>query len=281
MGAWDVGLFDDDTAVDVRLTFEAALDDGMTLAAATKQVLEEFEDALDDEDDGPIVLLALAALQWERGKPQARLLRRAIAILESGSGLSRWEDEGEPLLSQRRQAYEALKQQLSSPPPPPSRAPRRPRLKMNYREGDWFAVPLEEGGYAVGLVARLRPKAAPFGYFFGPRRPSVPTLDELTQLSPDDTILRCNFGDLGLLKTWWPVIGRHEPWNPALWPLPSFGRENVLHEGYAWLVDYSEETLQPVLKRSVSAAEIEGLPHDGLSGYGYVEGQLSDLLRHP
>ena len=73
MGAWGCGLFEDDVAVDVKLAFEGALEEGMTVPAATKQTLEEFEDSLDDEDDGPIVILSLAALQWERGKPQERL----------------------------------------------------------------------------------------------------------------------------------------------------------------------------------------------------------------
>ncbi len=27
--------------------------------------------------------------------------------------------------------------------------------KQKYEEGDWFAVPLRNGGYALGVVARL------------------------------------------------------------------------------------------------------------------------------
>jgi hypothetical protein len=47
--------------------------------------------------------------------------------------------------------------------------------KINYREGDWFAVPLRDGGYAVGLVARMDNRGGVLGYFFGPRRDDVPS----------------------------------------------------------------------------------------------------------
>ena len=39
--------------------------------------------------------------------------------------------------------------------------------KASYREGDWFAVPLRDGGYAAGLIARANPKGVLLGYFFG------------------------------------------------------------------------------------------------------------------
>lgn len=42
-------------------------------------------------------------------------------------------------------------------------------MARNYREGSRFAVPLRQGGYAVGLVARVNPRGVLLGYFFGPR----------------------------------------------------------------------------------------------------------------
>lgn len=49
-----------------------------------------------------------------------------------------------------------------------------PRAK--YREGDWFAVPVD-GWFAVGVVARAGRGPVLFGYFFGPRRASPPLLE--------------------------------------------------------------------------------------------------------
>lgn len=54
----------------------------------------------------------------------------------------------------------------------------------SYREGDWLGVPLREGGYAVGLVARANPDGVLLGYFFGPRRMEVPMLGDVKNLVP-------------------------------------------------------------------------------------------------
>lgn len=62
-------------------------------------------------------------------------------------------------------------------------------VKVNYREGDWFALPLREGGFAVGVIARANPEAALLGYFFGPRRGEVPSLGELSDLRAGDAVL--------------------------------------------------------------------------------------------
>jgi hypothetical protein len=36
-------------------------------------------------------------------------------------------------------------------------------VQVNYREGDWFGVPLRDGGFAAGVIARANPKAALLG----------------------------------------------------------------------------------------------------------------------
>lgn len=226
MGSWGSGIFDDDVAADVKSAFEAALEAGATVPAATREVREEFGGALEDDDDGPIVILALASLQWERGKLQERLKKQALGILDAGRGLERWEDQGERALTERRAIYEQLRRLLASPSPTPSPRPRRPRPRPNFREGDWFAVPLDGGGIAVGLVARYRKGYAPglFTYFFGPRRPAVPSPGDLRALRPGDAIHACITSYLGLMNGEWVVIGRDDAWEPEQWPLPDFAR---------------------------------------------------------
>lgn len=55
-------------------------------------------------------------------------------------------------------------------------------MKVDYREGECFAVPLRDSGFGAGVIARANPKAAPLGYFFGPRREQAPTLEEMASL---------------------------------------------------------------------------------------------------
>lgn len=67
---WDTGVFDDDIAMDINAEFDDAIEEGITVKEATKQILETFQDVLEDEEEAPIVYLALAALQLEKGDIQ-------------------------------------------------------------------------------------------------------------------------------------------------------------------------------------------------------------------
>lgn len=277
MGSWGAGLFEDDVARDVEQAFEAAMASGASVPAATRQVLDAFRAEAADEDDGPVVILALAVSQWRLGKLQEKLKGEAFAVLEAGRGLQRWADEDEATLSARRAVYEQLRVLLGSPSPPMPPPARRARRKANFREGDWFAVPLEGGGFAVGMVARYRKGYGPglFAYFFGPRRLAVPSIEELTSLGPGNAIHSCVLSYLGLVDGAWPVIGQAGAWNPDRWPLPLFQRR-YLSSGV--LVRYSEVNLDAVEEWPANLGELEGLPDDGTSGYGAVQLKLSSLL---
>jgi hypothetical protein len=78
------------------------------MGEVTAQVLAEYGDYLDDSDDGPVVWLALAAVQLEHDAVQPEVPSRALAIIESGEGLDRWEEEGDEVLSERQRVLGAL-----------------------------------------------------------------------------------------------------------------------------------------------------------------------------
>jgi Immunity protein 26 len=153
--------------------------------------------------------------------------------------------------------------------------------RPQYEEGTWFAVPLRDGGYGVGLVARKARRGVLLGYFFGPRRRDVPKLADVEELTLAEAILVKLFGDLGLLEGSWPIIGRSRTWNRKAWPLPTFGRL-VDFTGRALRIEYSEDNLPETIREiPVSREEIEHLPEDGLSGAGSIEILLSKRLRAP
>ncbi len=94
MAAWGYDIFDSDEAADISALFEDELRTGATVAHATAEVLREAKAALNDPDDGPTVWLALAALQLEQGELHANVRDHALAVIESGADLRRWEEEG-------------------------------------------------------------------------------------------------------------------------------------------------------------------------------------------
>lgn len=151
--------------------------------------------------------------------------------------------------------------------------------RLPYQEGDWFAVPLRSGGYAVGIVARTTKRAGGIiGYFFGPRRDEVPKLHELAGLKAEHAIHVKRFGDLSLLEGGWPIIGRLPGWDRSKWPLPRFVRQDVLSDT-AWVEEYADDDPDKIVsERSVKFEDVRDLPRAGSSGAGAIEIVLTKLL---
>lgn len=112
MGTWDTGIFDDDIAMDVKAEFDDAMAEDLTVEEATEQVLESFEDELEDEDDGPVVYFALAVLQMEQGSVTEDIRQAVLHIIETGQGLERWKDAEEEKFNKRIGILNELKQKL-------------------------------------------------------------------------------------------------------------------------------------------------------------------------
>jgi hypothetical protein len=157
---------------------------------------------------------------------------------------------------------------------------KRSKKKLSYQEGDWFAVPIQPGGYGVGLVARAPGNGVILGYFFGTRYWDLPTEANLRELSRTDAILVTLFGDTGLVQGHWPIIARKSPWNQEEWPLPAFGRIFELEgQELAWRVEYSSADLVTEVRETrVKPEQIRHLPKDTLSGHLALQEHLADLL---
>jgi hypothetical protein len=152
------------------------------------------------------------------------------------------------------------------------------RRQIPYKIGTWFAVPLPSGGYGVGVVARANGKGEVFGYFFGPRRSTVPTLKEVSGATPKDAVLLRLFGDLGLIRGEWPILGTDPTWTHERWPMPGLlHRDDVT--GKMSLRYYDEEKLGLFVREEpCDRALADSAPRDGLSGQGALEVRLDGLL---
>jgi hypothetical protein len=129
------------------------------------------------------------------------------------------------------------------------------------------------------LIARANPKGVLFGYFFGPRRESVPDFTDTAVLTPEDAVLVARFGHLGLTTGIWPVLGRDPRRIEDAWPMPSFYRYEEL-TGRTLNVTYSPDDPNRVLHEvQIDPKEAVGRPKDGLYGAGAVETALTSLLR--
>lgn len=160
---------------------------------------------------------------------------------------------------------------------------KKPRKKhIKYSEGQWFAVPLKDGGYALGIIARGSYKTkGGLGYFFGPRYETIPDGKETWRKRPSDAVLIAWFGDLGIIWGKWPLIPSTRPFRREEWPVPKFRRTDALKPEKGWLVEYSQEVggiPAPIRETYCDAKSLMGLFEDGDYGYEAIEIVLTRLL---
>ena len=77
-------LFASDLAAQVRESFVEMLDFGASVSAATQETIARFQGALKDDRDGPVIIIALAALQVREREIFASIRNAALELLQDG-----------------------------------------------------------------------------------------------------------------------------------------------------------------------------------------------------
>eukprot|EP00913_Durusdinium_trenchii_P023469 g22047.t1 len=207
MGAWGTGLFSDDVTCDVRAQFRDLLDEHVSVAVATRRILADWQEALEDPDDGPQIWLALASLQWDRGALQTRVRSKALRVIDSGSDLERWLSAADGReVSQRRSMLKRLRKKLiSTPPKPASPSSKRksvskrnkPVPRVEWKLGDVVAYRLKSKNWVLMHIVELNghgkaedvyPTFAVLDWS-GPDLLSASEIEELPYRKPPETTL--------------------------------------------------------------------------------------------
>lgn len=109
MGAWGIGVWQDDVAADVIKMFQELLGEGKTPRGAVQAVLVDPPWRWGDLDDDAVQVLALAALALEHGVLDPALRDRAIAMIESGDPMGTWTESAPEDVAARVQLLERFK----------------------------------------------------------------------------------------------------------------------------------------------------------------------------
>ena len=149
------------------------------------------------------------------------------------------------------------------------------RARINYQDGDCFLLPLRDGGFARGVVARHNGRGVVFGYFFRPR--VIEKDATVGTLVPSEAVLSGKFGDLSLLKGEWRILGRIAQWSATEWPMPPLIRVDDM-ASRAWLSFYDDRTFACLREEAVAPALISKYPYDRMMGSGSVEIRMTKLL---
>ena len=143
MGAWGAKLYQDDVAEDVRREFKDLLHRGKTAEEITREFMNTYAYAIQDSDDAPIFWFALADTQWNLGRLLPDVKAQALAWLDNGTDLARWELENPKLAVTRKIVLTELREKLLSPQPEEKKISQYRLYTCEWKTGDVFAYPLE------------------------------------------------------------------------------------------------------------------------------------------
>lgn len=136
MGAWGTAIFSDDFACDIRDDYIKLIIKGKSSEEATEIIKESMMPESGD-DEYPVFWIALAVTQWKKGRLLPEVRDMAIALIESGADLIRWEEEPPKQYKKREAALEKAKQTLLSPMPPAKKIPVPSWMKSDpWQKGD-------------------------------------------------------------------------------------------------------------------------------------------------
>jgi hypothetical protein len=101
-------LLNSDLARDVRAELVEHFTSGASVPDSTLHVLTRFHDVLNDPNDGPVVILAVAAFQLDHSQLQPLIRDAAIDLIESGEAQTAWKSADADLRVQRRDLLQQL-----------------------------------------------------------------------------------------------------------------------------------------------------------------------------
>lgn len=145
MASWGPKLYQDDVAEDVRDYYKDQLKRGKTNEEVTKELIQDNEDIIQDEDEAPVFWFALADTQWNFGRLLPFVKEKALDYLKGKSNLKRWEKEAinQKEYKSREKVLLELGQKLESPMPPEKKITQYKLYKCEWNVGDIFAYKLE------------------------------------------------------------------------------------------------------------------------------------------
>ena len=198
MGTSGTSITSDHTVADVVGTVVDRLKEGATLQEASAFTLRQFKRSLKDSDDGPLIWLAIAHVQWKYGRVDADVLDRVRNDIAAGNGLDRWRDDPADLAARKR-ALNAFLAKVSEANSKPASPPRSVTRLAPFAAGDCISVLTDSGEYTAAIVLKADNSRSEYGSNL------VGSLDYLSRDPPEQKV----FED----RRW--LFKNHGNWNGA------------------------------------------------------------------
>ena len=142
MGAWGTGIYSNDVAEDVKDTYIGLLKSGKSDDEALNDLISDFNDEIDDEEDTLDFYFALADVMWKYGRLTEEIKKRALDNIEIDLKCGRWTTKQE--LKQREKKLSELKAKFDSPMPERKKVSIHKPYKIGLKANDIFYYQLPE-----------------------------------------------------------------------------------------------------------------------------------------
>lgn len=145
MAAWGTGIFSNDTACDVRDTYEELICYGRSADEAEQYVIRDLELDPHDPTFDSEAWIALAATEWRCGRKLSDTVKEiALALIDNPVDMDNWKTEKQR--NQRYAALASLREKLNSPLPRPKVIKPMKPVYSPWKIGDVIAIkmPIEE-----------------------------------------------------------------------------------------------------------------------------------------
>lgn len=107
-------FFASDLAAEVRREYDVRIDHGVPTAEATRDVLALFRDLLADAQEGPVIFLALAALQLRANRVMPLIRDAVVDLIRTGEAKRSFPMADGAMSRQRKQLLATLEAELEA-----------------------------------------------------------------------------------------------------------------------------------------------------------------------
>ena len=142
MGTWETGLYDNDLSCDVRDDYIGKLKAGKTDEEALNEILEEYEEESEDDDEKYDFYIALADTMWKKGRMTEDIKKMALKMIEEDKVSERWEDER--VRKERAKKLDKVKERIESAMPARKKISIHKPYVLGWEEKDVYTFQISE-----------------------------------------------------------------------------------------------------------------------------------------
>lgn len=141
MGTWGTGIYQNDVSEDVKDDYISKLKAGKSDEEALNEILQEYDNEINDIDEKYNVFFGLADTLWKKGRLTAEMKQFVLNLIEEEEQSDKWETE--KIKKDRQKALNKLKEKLNSEMPARKKIAIHKPYVMGWEAGDVYTFQIK------------------------------------------------------------------------------------------------------------------------------------------